>query len=275
MRMREEPSFDWRCTIRSVRCLSIALVLLGAPCFAFALTLDSFTDPFPANGCLPSSAQPILFIGPYCDGAVCPPDPIAGCWENEALQSGLPGVLPGHPGLVQRGASLSTLNESPATARVRPALGRLEMDVQEDVFHGIQLSYGGSSMDMALDLAAAGATGLAFEVFGDPTPARPLQVSVSLATARPILGGGQVLGYANYTATLDHTGPWLFPFSAFQVSSEFSFAEVDYILIEFTGDVITPGGGAPHAWALGALRFESAPTASVKKSWGRLKALYR
>ena len=256
--------------------LVLVVAILSLPTAAPAVTVDAFTDAFPANECLPNSGLPILFVGPYCDGASCPPDPVAPCWENSTQQSGLAGVLSGHAVPAARGVFVSTLNETPASARIRPELGRLEIEVGQDAYHGVQVSYSsGTSEDLGLNLPALGAAGLAFELFGDPAPTHPISISVNLITSHPV-PGGQVFDTANYAGTLDHTGPWLLPFSAFQTSSGFSYAEVDLIVIELTGDVGAPGSPLPaRSWAIGPITFMTGPTASATRTWGGLKALYR
>src|SRR5688572_23079932 len=77
--------------------IPVILALAGISTAATATVIDSFTDPLPSNPLLPVSGQAILFLGPVCDGASCPP---ASSVSNVngydyVEQSGLPGIPAG------------------------------------------------------------------------------------------------------------------------------------------------------------------------------------
>lgn len=258
-------------TIRLL-CLA-ALAALLAPA-AGADTLDAFHDPLPANDCLPNTGQQIVFLGEYCDGVYCPPDPVATCALNTVEQSGLPGVLEGASRTV---TVLSADGLSAIVGQVRTGLGLFGVTSDAGVAHELDLQYGGGTVhEMNLNLVAGGASDIEFSLVGDVSAALPLYVSVVLATMETTPGGFTPHATST-TLTVDHGGTVALPLSAFPPASGFSAADLDLVLIRVS-DSPFGGGGAPPArsWLVGAISFPSTSSVpAAHTSWARLKAHFR
>jgi len=258
-------------TIRTL-CLAALAVALAAA--AAADTLDAFHDALPANDCLPNTGLPIVFLGEYCDGVYCPPDPVSSCALNTAEQSGLPDVLAGATRTV---TVLSADGASAIVGQVRTGLGLLGVTSDAGVAHELDLQYGGGTVhEMNLNLVAGGATDIEFSLAGDLSAANPLYVGVVLATMETT-PGGFTPHTTSTTLTVDHAGTVALPLSAFPPVSGFSAADLDLVLIRVS-DCPLGGGCAPPArsWLVGAISFPSTgsvPTAHT--SWAWLKAHYR
>jgi hypothetical protein len=264
---------------RLLRALLPALLCAGS---AHAITLDSFHDALPPNDCLPNLGLPIVFVGEYCDGIYCPPDPLASCDLRSAEQSGLPGV---HGGAWRTVSVDSEDGVNPIEAQVRSSLGILNVRSAAGAAHEMNLQYGGGTLgggrifEMNLDLVAAGATELVVPVLGDVSPSRPLYFHISLATIESIPGGyaphGTVLSFL-----VDHTGPIELPFSAFPPAAGFSLAHLDMLQIQVSECPLSIGcGGSPppaRIYSLGSISFPSSgPVPTARTTWARLKAHYR
>ncbi len=254
--------------------LALLLALLVAtarPTPAASLLLDAMTDPLPASPCLPVSAQPVVFLGPFCDAAACPPGEIvpfaAPC--NLATQDALAGVLRHR----QRLAEILGNPDLAASVRVRPDLACAEVGFSDPAGNESDFVYERAGADWNLDLATAGVTALRVPVSGDVSALRPLQVSVGLVDRATYLGASAVV-------TVTAPGDVVVPFTALAVDSGFDFSGVDVVSVGFGEclDGACPGAGtyAPRSFTVGPFSFDVDLGTPVRThSWGSLKATYR
>jgi hypothetical protein len=247
----------------------LAAVAAWSPGPAAAIAIDAFTDPFPPSPCLPQTGAPVLFVGAYCDGVSCPPDPFAPCEDPEVAQSGLPGVAGGTR------ATLVTWDSGPVDvhARVRGDLGRLEVVSGGGSSSYLLLQYGSLSAPLALDLSAD--SHLAIEIGGDVSPALPLFIRVEMISIEP--DGITLHGAYASAPIVSETGTRTFPFDSFDLLPGFSFAEVDVMRI-YAGEcpqAACDGPFPPRAWTIGTIRTDGGVVSTGRPSWGRLKTTYR
>ena len=245
---------------------------------ATALTLDTFSTSLPPNPCLPVTGQPVVFLGPFCDGAACPPDAFAACVGPSASQSGAAGVYAG----TRRDVIVHNWLDEPTRAFVDPATHTLRADfggVSEslvDVFYGTPFDATPAADALNLDLVTLGGSEFRFLVDGDFSDANPIGIEVI------VLSDAAVTPRPSATAriTLDTPGIVSIPFVEFVPDLGFTFADVDDIQITLSnctnfdsgcGDREVP----PLHLAIGPIDIVTAPVATVRTSWGRLMALYR
>lgn len=242
-----------------------------------AAALDRFSDEFPPNVCLPNLAAPVVFIGAYCDGAVCPPDPMAECDFGSANQPGLPGVYPG----LDRIIGVHAFEPSDVVqARIRADLRQLEVTAATSGGHQLQLHYGVQDITQAFDMVARGLTGLTLSLGGDVSPALPVTVVVTLTRLEPVPGGfSSARSFGE--AVVTQTGTLELPFTSFYTEPGFSHAAVDWIdilMLDCTSppDNCPPGNAPPRSYSVSNLTLTTgAPTAANRRSWGQVKSIYR
>jgi hypothetical protein len=267
--------------VRSTVLVALVLALSSAAVAssASALTLDAFTEPFPPNPCLPNSDGPVIFIGPYCDGLSCPPDPWATCIQDQALQTGLPGVHGGRREVrVIEWAGSGTL-----TARVDPGSGSLVARFDVTAEAGVNLAYGTPYVwtqdpdALNLDLVALGASGFEFPVEGTFSPGQPLFVAITLLADAP---GLPPRPSATATRVVADPGPVLVALEEFVAQPGFTMSDVDDIEIWLSNCTdfdqgCTDAEYAPFDVRLGPVSIATGPTPTAATSWGRVKASYR
>jgi hypothetical protein len=253
------------------------LVLLTAVATASpaaALVIDSFTDPFPAHSSLPATGARVLFVGPLCDGAACPPGTIVTNpdeFSDRTKQFDLPGIL----GPIRQTSFGTWFEPNPGGSGVLaidPASGgRLSLASPGGPILGLQLKYGGHENDgdgehpLNLDLEAEGSDRLEIEILAVPaTPYNPLRLFVQLGKNEGRLDAL----WANHEAQIDAPGLLVIPFAELEGRFEEFKDDVDYIRFEF---VMSPSGEL----VVGEFRFASATTATEPSSWGRIKSAYR
>lgn len=246
---------------------------------AAAVTIDNFSSPLPPNPCLPNSGAAVVFAGPYCDGASCPPDSWVTCAETRALQTGLPGVLGG-----RREAVVTEWTGAPLSARVDPASHSLRASFGGTQEAWVELDYGTpfvSTQDpdaLNLDLVALAASGFEFTLDGGLSPAQPVLVVIELladaaTSPRPS---------AHATVIVTSPGPVFVSLAQFVPGAVpgFTMSDVDdiQILLSNCTNYLEGCGDAtftPFDVRLGQVSIASAPIPVTKTSWGRLKASYR
>ena len=265
------------------RSILFALVL-AAPlaCIASAaaaLTIDNFSNPLPPNPCLPHSGAAVVFAGPYCDGASCPPDSWVTCAERSALQTRLPGVIGG-----RREVIVSEGTDAPLSARVDPASHSLHASFGGTYEAGLELDYGtpgAYTQDpdaLNLDLVALGASGFEFTLEGGFSALQPVFVVIELLADAPTSPRPS----AQATLIVTSPGPVVVTLAEFVPGPVpgFTMSDVDDIQILLSNCTNVDGcdSGAsftPFDVQLGPVSIASDPTPVAKTSWGRLKAIYR
>jgi len=262
--------------MRRVRAILVfvGVTLAGiVPTAACALTLDAFTDALPPNPCLPVSGAPIVFQGVVCDGAACPPDAWSSCYQNEAAQSGLGGVLFGVP----RAMRVLAGSDIAVTARVRPELGVVEVTSGGPNNHLFHVRYGTSAGNplesLALDLTGLGALAFRIPLTGSVSSTEPMDVVVQL-------WGGPGAGPPNADATVLVTasGDVVAPLSAFTTRFGFSFSDVwgiDVAVVDCNDESCPDEPYPARAYTIGPITIDAGPTATGARSWGTLKTRYR
>jgi len=256
--------------------LIVVISVLAASSDASAFILDRFTDALPANPCLPQSGQPVVFDGPFCDGTSCPPDPLAPCAENDAVQTGLSGVFAGTRRTAETLAFGGTV-----TGRIDPVAARFHgsLDVFSDGW--ITLSYGTpyqfthDADALNLNLPALGVSGVEFVIEGGPSPATPLYLWIffladAASSPRP---------WAPAQRAITAPGTVFVPLTDFTPSPGFTMSDVDDIQFIFSNcesiDLKCSEFLPAVDFALGPIEFVAAPTPASPVSWGRVKAAYR
>jgi len=256
-----------------LRRLALVLLLslgLTHPAGASTSVLDSFTDPFPPNPCLPVTQLPILFGGTYCDGASCPPDLIrtSPCYlgeGNSLEQAGLPGVW----GDFARAIHMDGDPAGATTvARVDPVTGTL------DFRHGAgtrgRLSLGYSlEYPASADLRVGGDERIRFALSGDPSPSRPVYLEVELYSLEA--------GHASATRVFTAPGELSIALSDFDdIEPAFDLSRVYHVGLLFYNCEPCDGELPERHYAIGPIHWESGgPTPTRKSSWGQVKSLYR
>ena len=250
--------------------VGLILVALLIPTAGLAITLDAVSDPFPPNPCLPNSGARVVFVGSFCDGVTCPPDPPATCEQDFAIQTGLPGVYAGS----YREASVAwESGPIDVSARLRDDLHAIEVTSGGGHSHRVHLQYGDFSANMNLDLTTLGVTEVVMEFGGDVSPSLPLRCSVQMYT----LAGPSYYAGCDLTLPVTQSGPLAFPLDQFQAILGFSFADVDMIQID-VGECPGQFCEAPatvRAYTIGPIRGEAGVVANRATTWGRLKSVYR
>jgi hypothetical protein len=246
--------------MRSSRTTLAGILLAGAmlgPTAARAVTIDAFTDPFPPHPSLPVLAAPWLFVGTLCDGAACPPANLVSQALDTADQSGLGGVIGG-----KRAAQLQ-LYQDLAVARIDPVARRLYVHHAPDGRSTFELQYGKTTY-LNLDLVAAGATMIRFDLTNSSPLERRVEVGLMIATRRGEPGEAVDTRWIPVTAD----GPVTFPLADFSPSLDWT--DVDTIALAVSCYLIMG-----QDWSVGPLATESGPTPTGRTSWGRMKSLYR
>ncbi len=265
-----------RATPRAVLLAGLILALAPAPGHAF--TLDALNQALPPHPCLPLSMQPVVFVGPYCDGTSCPPDPLAACSQGFADQTGASGVWAGAP----RRVSVGNYYDEPTSARLDP------------VAHVVEASFGGTSEStlgleygtpydflpepgaLNLNLVALGATDVQLVLQGGISTSQPLLVAVEFLSDAPQAPRPS----ATALVVVDQPGIVSIPLSAFVPMLGFSMSDMDDIQI-FVSTCLDWENGcdgstyAPVAFSVGPIEIVTSPTAARRASWGALKQLYR
>lgn len=259
--------------------LALALILL--PSGAFALDLDRFTDELPPNPCLPNSGQPVVFAGPYCDGAACPPDTWVTCASVEVVQDGLAGVFAGTRRHVRLFPFYGQLFNA-MSVRVDPGTNRLNATLDTRTEVGVLLDYGtpyASIPDpgaLNLDLLSLGVESFRFDLAGDLSPAQPLFVHVEFLSD----GFTSPRPSAAAEVLVSQAGTVSIPLAAFQSLQGFSMSDVDDIQVWFSQcadfeNGCPTGNYEPIQFSLGPIEFHQGIVAATRTSWGMLKSLYR
>ncbi|NOT34166.1 MAG: hypothetical protein HOP12_08365 [Candidatus Eisenbacteria bacterium] len=260
---------------RSLLAMIALAGVLAAP-EASALVLESFQTPFPANMCLPNSGAPVVFSGAYCDGSVCPPDPVSTCGTGYfADQTAAPGVWQGAPRRAEVGSGLGTR----ANAQILPGIGQLEVHHLEGggsgSAHSLVLKYGDASAPLDLDLQALGFTGVRMPITCESNPFYPLHVIVRLR-GDLLDPGGPVARAAAYVT---ESRLLTLPLEAFVISNGFSFSDVHQIQINFIDGCLSIGCEPmvipTRNYSIGSISIDSGATATSPRSWGGLKVRYR
>jgi hypothetical protein len=262
---------------RSIRHTVLVGTIISMAVPASAAMLDALTTPLPPNACLPLSGARIAFSGPRCDGTLCPPDPMAdpACADGDFAGSdpGTAGVFPGFG----RGLSVAaSAPEDVVSAEINDALGLVEFHATTLYNHKLRFDYRTDPFGPGVDLLAAGATGVTFEVQGDISTDRPLYCSLTLFIRIP----GGAAGYSAYIARIDQPGTVTLLFSALDPLLLFELQDVDGI--SWTLDSCDPLVGCttpdaqPRSYTVGPISFVSSPPVPAKRtSWGQVKAHYR
>ncbi len=256
--------------------LVVLLALLVAPTLpaaAATTVLDAMTGALPANGCLPS-AQPVVFLGPFCDAPSCPPGSVVSPSDCPGLvtawveQTGIAGVP---AGVSRRVAVDGGTVDAGVSARIDPVSAVTVFDEGPVVRGLMSLEYfpaPGSAW--RLDLAALGAVSVHAELAGEISATAPVHARLVLTNYDDAGSDATCEGMATAPGTL------VFPISSFTVSPGFDFSSVAQVeLVLFDCD---PCGAPvqPRQYTLGPLVFDSdVATTARASSWGRLKATYR
>lgn len=248
--------------------LCLCLLVAAPPASAATLlVLDSMTDAFPANPCLPVSHQPIVFLGTACDGASCPPGTVVSS-SCSGAQSTLQAAGPGmNPVVSIRQAGIT--GGWQARAWVDPAMAQLHFEDVGPSFVSLYLAYSTTP----LDLAAMGAVALRISFQGTISPSAPLWCIVQLA-ANGLPGHPS----ARVETQITSTGDFVLPFSAFVPSGSFDFHGINVITLDFRDCKASNCTGSYPArpYSVGPISFVSdSPTDAVHRSWGSVKIAYR
>jgi hypothetical protein len=242
------------------------LPLLPVAAHAGIVSFDRMTDPFPPNPCLPNTDPPVVFVGAYCDGVACPPDPwnLAGCsGTTTALQIGLPGVL-----VPVRRAEIS--GGPTANARSVPSSSRIDVTTRTPAFVAMDLTYSASD----LDLVSTQALAFRVELQGDISPAKPLWCLAQIGdNANPALDT-----YARLEIAATAPGELVLPLASFRQAVPFTYTGVDAVTFTFRDcPVAACTGSYPgRAYSIGPVTIDTGgPTPIAATSWGRLRTLYR
>ena len=257
---------------RKVVVLALLLVCVLAS-VASAVVLDTFTDPLPANPCLPVTALPIVFYGAFiCDGSSCPPYAYSSCAWRTATQSGLTGVLSGkRRELNIYGAAWGGLMK----AEVRTELGVVEVMNDGPYNHALYFLYGTryAEPDETLALDLSGLAGFRVPVSGTVSPSEPMELLVQLWG-----GPGDPRPNADALVPITASGDVLVPLSAFTTRYGFSFSDVRGIEIGVGDchDSECPEEPWPaRSYTIGPITVDALPTPVAGGSWGTLKTRYR
>ena len=256
--------------------LALSLLAVAAPLATSAatLTLDTMLDAFDPNPCLPVSNQPVIFRGPYCDGASCPPDLlVSGCAGSDLVgQLGLSTILQDGSLSVWRVSHILQTEgwTGTASARLRPELARVDVATTDPGGSMFSLDYGSDSW--RLNLNSPSMVDLRVPVAGDISPSQPLYCQVQL------LDSSAPGRYATLTLTATAPGMFVFPRAAFFTYNGFDFGSVDYLTVLFLD---CPFGSCsvavpPRSYIVEPITIEvTGVTPAVASSWGRVKTLYR
>lgn len=244
----------------------LALLLLPTASHAGLVSFDAMTNAFPPNPCLPNTGAPVVFVGAYCDGVTCPPDPwnLAACnGQLTAFQVGLPGVL-----APLRRAEIT--GGPTANARSVPASSRIDVQTQTPAFVAMGLLYSASNLDLV------GMQALAFriELQGDISPSKPLWCLAQVGdNANPAIDT-----YARLEIAATAPGELVLPLASFVQAVPFAYTGVDAITFTFRDCAVASCTGSypGRAYSIGPITIETGgPTPTAASSWGRLRTLYR
>ena len=258
------------------RCLlALALSLTFAlRSSAATIVLDTLTDPLLPNPCLPLTQPPIVFSGPFCDGASCPPGtvlqgPCGGSNGRLGMECEQPGLASVHLGATRTisvgGGTTTGVGE---VGSVATGAHRVDYRCDAGVVAWIHASYAWSA---PVDLRAGGSERLVFEVMGDLSPALPMFVQVYIGDA---VSDGAGKGPFEITAP----GVLTLPLADFEYyPPDFDLSQVVSIGVDLVRCFNCSGVSLDsRQFALGTIRLEGgAPTTAARRTWGRLKASYR
>ncbi len=266
-----------RISALAVACaLALALVTLLVPppgSSAATLYLESMNDAFEPDPCLPLTLQPVIFEGPYCDGALCPPDPlVSGCGGSGVVtQFSLTGILQDAALSVVRQATVQQDGAwaGSASARLRPDLHLAEVSTSDPNGTSFYLRYGSGTWD--LNLVSLVATNLRVPVLGTISPTQPLYCMVQM------IDRSASFRYASLTVVATAPETLVLPIASFFTFGGFDFTHVDDINLAFMDCQFGCATIIPaRQYAVGPIVFDaSGSTAANSVSWGRVKTIYR
>ncbi len=257
-----------RSAARSIRpLLVIGALAFGAlaagPAPGGAVVIDSFTDPLPENPLLPASAARVLFLGPRCDGAACPPATVVQGPEfyTRVDQFGLGGIL----GPVRATAFATYFEPNPgASGFLTIEGGALAGSGTDNPTLAVGLEYGDLSSPLHFDLRSDGSDRFEIEILAAPTS--PFGVGQVLVSLRPENYGQLGAPSAGGTAVVYGPGLVVLPFAS--LGSRLAEFEHDVAVLAFQVSGIA-------GITIGEIRTATTPTPAAASSWGRVKAAYR
>jgi hypothetical protein len=251
----------------------VALIALPTSTSAATLVLDSMTEAFDPNPCLPSTLQPVIFRGSFCDGATCPPGTlVSGCAGSElTTQFELTGILQDGALSVVRQSKIDNFDawSGSASAQLRPEATRVDVSTTDPEGSIFYLRYGSATWH--LNLADLLATHVRVLVQGDISPSRSLYCTVQM------IDRSAPFKYASSTVVATGAGILSLPITGFFTLGGFDFTHVDDINFVFQDCQFGCSTGVPaREYAVGPITIDAIEaTSSTRTSWGRLKTLYR
>ena len=252
---------------RTVRALlALTLATAAVPAAADPRTvIDSFTHPYPLNPWLAGIPQPILFIGDFCEGLLCPPSPVATNPNDYAFafQSDVTGAIGPY-----RVAAIHTLHAyAPGTDRgvlhIEPTNGEsLRYDHGAGGGFVLDHYWGDTLHSLGLDLRADGSDRFEIEILEGPVGPNAIHGSIHL--------GRTTVPYAAVREFFaDGPGNLSVPYEEFAdldpIEDDVAYVEVTFFVENDVGANLV----------IGEFRTSAGFTPAAPQTWGRLKAAYR
>jgi hypothetical protein len=234
------------------------IVTAFAPC-GYAITVDDFSNGYPANPDLPTALYELIFVGTMCDGSSCPPGTMVSHLVSDvAHQTGLSGVLGGER------YALITYVLGTANSVMYEAGNMLTFNHNAMASAKLALTYGLSD-DLNADFTAMGATELQVNVTdGDMySGPRPVPCTITVTSGR----GTPNEHTASVTTSLVLAGVYSYPFSSF---AGIDFTDVDRIAYLFDASLVQSVD-----FAIGPLVTDEHEVATQPTTWGAVKSLFR
>jgi len=254
-----------------MRTFLLAAAFVVAACSsARAVVIDSYDVPLPPHPLL-ASGRSILFLGPACDGTLCPPDPTVVNEEgrDEIDQVGVPGTPSGH-----RFTHFNSLGKDVSLDRAQIEVSGGSLHLADPGSNGLEVItlWGWRDYPLALDLVAEGSDRFELDVVSEAGSFTPFTIEFFFKSIYGDGGAGSSENTASQRLQVSAPGTIVFPYANFaNVSGSFpaSLQKVDqagFWILDF------PAGDAVR---IEEVRTASTPTPARATSWGRVKAGYR
>lgn len=233
------------------------LAVLSAPALG-TVTIDAFTDAYPANPDLPNSGRTIIFVGSTCDGSACPPNLIVNHLASDAaFQTGLSGVMGN-----ERYAEIFYVAGT-ANSNILPTYG-FTMNHNSMSSAWMILQYG-SVTPLNTDFTIPGSTKFEIEVLSGDMYAgpRPVPCTITVTSA----AGTPDEATASKTLDLINETVYEYPFADF---AGIDWSDVDFIELELDASQVSSVD-----FGLGPFRADGQIVGTESSTWGQIKALWK
>jgi hypothetical protein len=249
-----------------VQALLVALVACSvAAATSSAVTIDPLTTAFPPNPNLPKTQPQLLFVGTYCDGASCPPDLNVTQVQDQALQTGVPGVLGGIRLSQLYLQSYGVLVQIDPTARRVSFMPDCCGEGTFELRYG-QVGGNDSAGKLHANLIADGSTAFLFDISSSASPPSNIRFVSCVVRVTSHWGEPNELT-SQWFESVVAAGTMRFDFSNF---TGIDFTQVDALTFMFQDTLVQ---GIP--FSIGPISTDGGATPARSTSWGRIKSIYR